>query len=275
MQIPVAPAVMGILNVTPDSFSDGGCYVNLDTAMCQVKEMVEAGVDIIDIGGESTRPGAQSVSTQQELDRVIPVIQAIHSQHEIMVSIDTSKPTVMEQAVLAGAGMINDVCALSQDGAMQAAASLKVPVCLMHMQGSPRTMQENPQYNDVCHDVTDWLAQRMEQCVDSGIMQENILLDPGFGFGKSLEHNLSLFTCVKAFARMGAGVVVGVSRKSMFSQLLNLPLNERDTISTVAAALAWNAGARIVRVHDTKHAIQARDFICAYSDAKGAITNDS
>ncbi|MGV6852278.1 MAG: dihydropteroate synthase [bacterium] len=263
--LPAAPAVMGIINVTPDSFSDGGRFFCVENALRQAQNMHEYGVDIVDVGGESTRPGAEPVSEQQELDRVIPVIEAIHKEFELKISIDTSKPKVMMESVRAGAMMVNDVQALQQEGAVEMLATLQVPVCLMHMQGKPTNMQNSPRYTQVVENVLSWLKQRFDICVMAGIQGSHILLDPGFGFGKSLQHNLQLFSQLKQFTSYGAGLLVGVSRKSMFDHLLKLDVANRDTISTVAAALAWQAGARIVRVHDVKHACEARDFIRAYS----------
>jgi len=258
---------MGILNVTPDSFSDGGFFMDLNAALCQAREMAQAGAQIIDVGGESTRPGAQPVPVQQELDRVLPVIEAIRNTIDVTVSIDTSKPEVMLAAARAGAGMINDVYALRQSGALQAVALSGLPVCLMHMQGEPRTMQEDPQYRDVVEDVLAFLQQRLQECVTTGINRELLLIDPGFGFGKKLDHNLELLRNLARFADIGVPVVVGLSRKSLLGQLLDLPVQRRAAASAALALLAAQRGARILRVHDV--AI-THDVIRAWEAAEGA-----
>lgn len=241
---------MGILNVTPDSFSDGGRWVAKSEAVEHAIAMQDSGADIIDVGGESTRPGAQAVSLQQELDRVIPVIEAIVARLDVPVSIDTSKPEVMRAAVSAGAGLINDVCALRQQGAMQAAADLAVPVCLMHMLGNPRVMQQDPSYEDVGVEVRDFLLERAKECENSGIAIENILLDPGFGFGKTLQQNIELFHTLPDLAAGAYPILVGVSRKAMIGQLTGREMPARVTGSVIAAVLACRLGAAIVRVHD-------------------------
>lgn len=248
---------MGVLNVTPDSFSDGGQWLGKPEAVQHALAMQDAGADIIDVGGESTRPGAQAVPLQQELDRVIPVIEAIAPQLSIPVSIDTSKPGVMREAVAAGAGMINDVFALQLDGAMQTAADLAVPVCLMHMQGEPRVMQDKPTYGDVGAEVKQFLLKRAQDCEKSGILKENIILDPGFGFGKNLQHNIELFHALPALVEIGYPVLVGVSRKAMIGQLTGREVTERMPGSITAAALATIQGAAIVRVHDVAQTIDA------------------
>jgi dihydropteroate synthase len=241
---------MGILNVTPDSFSDGGRWLGKADAIKHALDMQNAGADIIDIGGESTRPGANTVSLQQELDRVIPVIEAIVPRLSIPVSIDSGKPEVMREAVAAGAGLINDVYALRQTGAMQAAADLAVPVCLMHMLGEPRMMQQDPKYDDVGVEVKDFLLQRARLCEDSGIAPENIILDPGFGFGKTLQHNLDLFHQLPALVAGAYPVLVGISRKAMIGQLTGGEMPGRVPGSVAAAILAAQLGVSIVRVHD-------------------------
>ncbi len=245
------PQVMGILNVTPDSFSDGGRFIKADEAIAQALRMVEEGAAIIDIGGESTRPGAAEVSLDDELARVIPVIEALAPELSVPISVDTSKAGVMRAAAAAGAGLINDVYALRREGALQAAAATGLPVCLMHMQGEPRGMQANPQYEDVVAEVKGFLAERLAACEAAGIAREQVLLDPGFGFGKSLEHNLSL---LKHLAELdGAPLLVGISRKSMIGLILDgAPVDERLHGSVAAALLAAQAGARILRVHDVK-----------------------
>ena len=249
--------VMGILNTTPDSFSDGGQWAGRERAVARALGMVAEGADIIDVGGESTRPGAQSVGIEQELDRVIPVVEAIVRESDVTVSVDTSKPEVMEAAVTAGAGMINDVLALRRDGALRAAAKLGVPVCLMHMQGNPGDMQANPSYSDVVREVEGFLLQRARACEAAGIAREQIFIDPGFGFGKTLEHNLALFRALPEFCDSGYAVLVGVSRKSMLGALTGKPVGERLAGSVTAAVLAARAGAAVVRVHDVAETVDA------------------
>ncbi len=251
------PAIMGILNVTPDSFSDGGIFLARTNAIAHALRMVEEGADIIDIGGESTRPGAQSVSAQQEMDRVLPVIEALHRQVSVPISIDTSKPEVMRAAVAAGAGLINDVRALREDGALQTAAALKVPVCLMHMQGQPGTMQENPHYQSVVNEVAEYLQARLQAAQSAGIQVSNLVIDPGFGFGKTLEHNLELLRGLKELRRLGAPILVGLSRKSMIGKMLNLPVERRLHASVALALMALHNGADIVRVHDVAPTVEA------------------
>lgn len=250
-------AVMGILNVTPDSFSDGGLFLSSDRAVKRAQQMVDEGADVIDVGGESTRPGARAVSAQEELDRVIPVIELLREALPVPISIDTSKPEVMREAVAAGAGMINDVRALRADGALQAATELRVPVCLMHMQGEPRTMQENPSYYDVVQEVYEFLRDRGQACLDAGIDAGNIIVDPGFGFGKTLQHNLELLRNLREFTTLGEPVLVGFSRKSMIDKALGLPLAQRLPASIALAVLAMQNGASIVRVHDVGATSQA------------------
>ncbi len=243
-------AVMGILNLTPDSFSDGGLFMSRDQAVSHALKMADEGADIIDVGGESTRPGALAVSAQQELDRVLPVIEALQRQLEIPISIDTSKPQVMRQAVSAGAGMINDAKALREDNALATAAVLDVPVCLMHMQGEPRSMQTNPIYEDVVVEVRDFLSTRRQACLDAGIDEKKILIDPGFGFGKTLEHNLELLRNLSELKSVGAPVLVGLSRKSMIGKAIGLPVDKRLHASVALAILAVRNGANIIRLHD-------------------------
>jgi len=242
--------IMGVLNLTPDSFSDGGQWMGKTEAIQHALAMEDAGADIIDVGGESTRPAAEAVSLQQELDRVIPVIESIAPRLSVPVSIDTSKPEVMREAVAAGAGMINDVSALRFPGALQAAADLAVPVCLMHMLGDPRVMQNDPVYDDVALDVADFLLQRAELCASNGISKDNIVLDPGFGFGKTLQQNITLFHALGELISKAYPVMVGISRKSMIGQLTGKELTERVPGSITAAVLAAQMGAAIVRVHD-------------------------
>ncbi len=252
------PQVMGILNVTPDSFSDGGVFFARDAALHRAQEMYRAGAAIIDVGGESTRPGASPVELQQELDRVIPVIEALHAELPVVISIDTSKAEVMRAAVRAGAGMINDVCALRQPGALQAAAEAAVPVCLMHMQGEPRTMQRAPRYRDVVGEVSTFLQERATACREAGITPGRVLIDPGFGFGKSLQHNLQLLRGLPQLAALGYPLLVGLSRKSMLGKLLGeRPVEGRLHGSVAAATLAAWLGASIVRVHDVAPTVDA------------------
>ena len=246
------PQVMGVLNVTPDSFSDGGMFVDPEIALNQARTMVAEGAAIIDVGGESTRPGAADVSEQQELDRVIPIIERIHSQLDTIISIDTSKAAVMSEAVSAGAHMINDVCALRMPDALTTAARLDVPVCVMHMQGKPRTMQDNPQYNDVVKDVANFLQQRSEDIVLAGIPRDRIIIDPGFGFGKTVEHNINIMKHLDEFVRIGFPVLLGVSRKSTIGAILDRQVNERLPGSLALASMAALAGVKIIRTHDVK-----------------------
>ena len=253
------PVVMGILNVTPDSFSDGGLFIGQQAATNRVRQMIAEGAGIIDIGGESTRPGAQAVSIEEELARVIPVIEAVRAESDIPISVDTSKPQVMTAAIQAGASMINDVRALREPGALEAAAELKVPVCLMHMQGEPRSMQAEPQYQNVVDEVLEFLLQRVACCEAAGISRESLMIDPGFGFGKTLQHNLALFHDLQRFVATGLPLLVGVSRKSMIGEVLDIPVEERMPVSVALAGLAAWMGAVIIRVHDvqpTAHAVK-------------------
>ena len=252
-----SPLVMGILNTTPDSFSDGGSYTTLSKALEQAERMISAGVSIIDIGGESTRPGAPSVSLQEELSRVIPIISAIREKHDIWISIDTSKAEVMRQAIAAGADLINDVRALQEPGALEIAAEAQVPVCIMHMKGQPRTMQHNPEYTDVMDEVRTFLQQRISACEDSGIKRENIIIDPGFGFGKSVEHNYYLLANLDQFHSFGLPVLAGLSRKSMIYKMLDKQPAECLAGSITCALMAYQKGAQIIRVHDFDETIEA------------------
>ena len=245
------PLIMGVLNVTPDSFSDGGQHFDTDKAIESAKLMISQGADIIDVGGESTRPGAQSVSISDEINRVIPVIEALHRSTNVIISIDTSKPEVMKLAVEAGASIVNDVCALSADSALETVARLNVDVCLMHMQGSPRTMQKDPTYNDVVDDIKDFFSQKIEACIEAGIAEDKIILDPGFGFGKTLDHNLEILKRFNEFKSFGLPLLAGLSRKSMIGTLLNdRNVGGRVSGSVTAAIIAVQNGADIVRVHD-------------------------
>ena len=245
------PIIMGVLNVTPDSFSDGGKFFNASSAIDQAKSMVENGAGIIDIGGESTRPGAQAVTAKEELNRVIPVIEALSGQIKVPISIDTSKPEVMEQAVASGASIINDVNALRAEGAIEMAAKLKSDVCLMHMQGIPRTMQDNPSYDDVVEDIKSFFKERIEACELAGIELSSITLDPGFGFGKNLGHNIALLKNLSEFNEFGVSILAGLSRKSMIGTLLgDKDVDSRMIGSVTAALIAVENGANIIRAHD-------------------------
>jgi dihydropteroate synthase len=255
------PRVMGILNVTPDSFSDGGAFNMLENGLTQTTLMLSEGADIIDIGGESTRPGALDVSVQQELDRVIPVIESIYQRFDTIISIDTSKAQVMTEATNAGASLINDVRAMQDNGALDAAVKAKVPVCLMHMQGQPRVMQQNPMYNDVVKDVTTFLQERISVCCKAGIAHEKIIVDPGFGFGKSLEHNYQMLANLEEFHKLNVPILAGMSRKSMIGNLLHRKLNQRLAGNVAVATVAAQKGAQIIRVHDVKETVDAVKII--------------
>ncbi|WP_454442432.1 dihydropteroate synthase [Vibrio bathopelagicus] len=255
------PHVMGILNVTPDSFSDGGKFNSLDNALLQAERMIQAGVSIIDIGGESTRPGAPDVSLEEELVRVIPAIKAIRAKFDVWISIDTSKAEVMRQAVEAGADLINDVRALQEPGALEAAAQAQVPVCLMHMKGQPRTMQANPSYDDVFTDVEDFLKERVEACEAVGIPKEQLVLDPGFGFGKTIEHNYHLLAHLEKFHTLGLPILAGISRKSMIFKLLDKAPADCMVGSVTCATIAAIKGAQIIRVHDVEDTLEAMKII--------------
>jgi dihydropteroate synthase len=242
--------VMGIVNVTPDSFADGGRFIKLADAVSHAAEMVAEGADILDVGGESTRPGSAAVSADEELDRVIPVIEHLAREFDIPVSVDTSKAIVMREAVAAGARMINDVCALESEDAMSTAAGLGVPVCLMHMQGKPRSMQDAPVYDNVTDEVTDYLRGRIEASLAAGIDLSDIIIDPGFGFGKKLEHNLQLLRELDSLTELGVPVLVGLSRKSMLGAMTGRGVDDRLAGSLALALLAVQKGAAIIRVHD-------------------------
>lgn len=254
------PRVMGVLNVTPDSFSDGGKFDVTDGAVARALEMVSEGAAIIDIGGESTRPGAPDVDVDTELARVIPVIEALAATVDVPLSIDTRKPQVMQAAVNAGAGMINDVQALQGEGAIEIAANAAVPVCLMHMQGIPGTMQANPCYDDVVTEVGDFLVERAAACIAGGIPRERLLLDPGFGFGKTVEHNLLLLQQLHRLVERGYPVLVGLSRKSLIGKVLGLPVDKRLYPGLSLAVIAAWQGARIIRTHDVAATREALDM---------------
>jgi dihydropteroate synthase len=263
------PAVMGVLNVTPDSFSDGGRFVGRDAAVRQAEAMARDGAHIIDIGGESTRPGAADVPEQEELDRVIPVIEAVVAAVDVPVSIDTSKPGVMRAAVGAGGAMINDVRALRGEGALQAAVELQRPVCLMHMLGQPRTMQQRPEYGDVVAEVRDFLAQRVSECVAAGLPEDSIIVDPGFGFGKTARHNVELLSNLRQLRAIGRPILVGLSRKSILGDLTGRDVEERMPASIAAAVIAVSKGAAIVRVHDVRETVDALRVAAAIMERDG------
>jgi dihydropteroate synthase len=260
--------VMGVLNVTPDSFSDGGRFDRPQQALAHARQMVEDGASFIDVGGESTRPGAKPVSLQQELDRVCPVVEAIVGELDVVISIDTSSPQVMTQAAALGAGLINDVRALTRDGALQAAADTGLPVCLMHSQGEPDTMQNNPQYQDVCAQVSLFLAQRILAAQSAGIDSARIMLDLGFGFGKSLEHNLQLLARAEQFTVLGYPLLLGLSRKSMLGVITGRNVEERLPASLAAATICAMKGASVVRVHDVRETV---DVVRMAAAIKGAV----
>lgn len=252
-----SPSVMGVINVTPDSFSDGGKFLVPDDALQEAGKMVNAGAQILDIGGESTRPGATAVGEQEELDRVIPIIEAIGAEFDVAVSIDTSKPGVMRAAVAAGAAMINDVCALQADGALAAAVELQKPVCLMHMQGQPRTMQAEPRYDNIVDEVIQFLESRVTQCVDEGLGKNLLVVDPGFGFGKTPAHNVELLANLRQLRRIGCPVLIGVSRKSTLGVITGRDVDDLLPASIAAAVVAVMQGAQIVRAHDVAETVDA------------------
>lgn len=262
------PAVMGVLNVTPDSFSDGGRYLQWDAALRRAETMVEEGAALIDVGGESTRPGASPVSVQEELDRVLPVVERLARELPVPISVDTSKPEIIREAARVGVGLINDVRALRQPGALEAAAASGLPVCLMHLRGEPATMQQEPVYADVVAEVHAFLTERIRVCESAGISRERILVDPGFGFGKTLDHNLLLLRHLDRFTDLAAGVLVGISRKSMIGALLNAPLGERLSGGLAAAVIAFWQGASVIRAHDVRETVRAL-CVCAAARAAG------
>lgn len=251
------PHVMGILNVTPDSFSDGGNFTQLERAMTHARQMVADGATLIDIGGESTRPGAPDVSEQEELDRVIPIVERLVRECNVMISLDTSKAAVMREGCKAGAHLINDVRALQEPGALLVAAEADVPVCLMHMQGQPRTMQVEPHYDDLLEEVKAFFDERIAVCEAAGIGREKLLLDPGYGFGKTLAHNYQLLAEQRGLLGYGLPLLVGMSRKSMIGNLLARPVDERLAGSLACALIGMQQGARIIRVHDVRETMDA------------------
>ncbi|WP_181295738.1 dihydropteroate synthase [Pseudomonas sp. Q2-TVG4-2] len=262
------PHVMGILNVTPDSFSDGGQHIGVDAALRHAEAMVAAGATLIDVGGESTRPGAHVVSPIEELERVAPVVEAIARELDVVISVDTSTPSVIRESARLGAGLINDVRSLSRDGALDAAADSGLPVCLMHMRGEPGNMQDDPRYDDVTAEVLSFLRERMQVCVAAGIPVERIVLDPGFGFAKSLSHNLNLFKHMEHLHVLERPLLVGVSRKSMIGQVLERDVAHRLYGSLGLAALAVAKGACILRVHDVAETVDVVRMIAAVQTAE-------
>lgn len=262
------PIVMGILNVTPDSFSDGGIYNRYDYALKHAASMVDHGATIIDIGGESTRPGASEVSLQQELDRVIPIIEAVTERFDVCVSVDTSKAVVMAEAARAGAHIINDVRSLHEPGALEAAAETGLPICIMHMLGQPKTMQQTPDYKNVVAEVKQYLSDEIDRCEAAGIAKSRLIIDPGFGFGKNLAHNYQLLAKLNEFHALGVPLLVGMSRKTMIGELLDVPLEERLIGGIACAVIAAMQGAQIIRAHDVKETVQAMKIVQATLSVK-------
>jgi len=254
---------MGILNVTPDSFSDGGNFTQTDAATAHALTLIDEGVDVIDVGGESTRPNATPVSLQEELDRVIPVIETLSKQVDIPISIDTYKPAVMHAAIAAGASMVNDVKALQEDGAVAAVADADVAVCLMHMQGTPQTMQDAPSYGNVVSEVADFLIQRVEACEQAGIARDRVIIDPGFGFGKTRAHNITLVQQLEHLAKLELPLLVGLSRKSVLGQVTGNDVDARLHASVTAAVISAMKGAKLLRVHDVKATVEALKVVSA------------
>ncbi|MFI8414971.1 dihydropteroate synthase [Serratia sp. NPDC078593] len=263
------PRVMGILNVTPDSFSDGGKHNSLNDALLHAHALISAGATMIDVGGESTRPGAAEVSEEEEMARVVPVVEAIARRFEVFISVDTSKPGVIRESAKAGAHLINDVRSLQEPGALAAAVESALPVCLMHMQGEPRTMQQAPHYDDLMSDVQAFFQHHIERCTAAGIAKDKLLLDPGFGFGKNLAHNYQLLARLSEFHHFGLPLLVGMSRKSMIGQLLNVPPEQRVIGSVACAVIAAMQGAQVIRVHDVKETVEAMRVVEATLSAKG------
>ncbi len=258
------PQVMGIVNMTPDSFSDGGNYNNLDDAMRRVDSMIQAGATFIDVGGESTRPGATEVSVDEELNRVIPLVEKIAHYFDVWISVDTSKPQVMTESAKVGAHLINDIRALTEPGAVEAAAQTGLPVCIMHMQGAPKTMQNAPYYElDIYQEVDNFFTKQIQRCINEGIDRQKIILDPGFGFGKTLMHNYRLLATLERFHHLNLPLLVGMSRKSMIGQVLNVPPQERTLGSITCAVIAAMKGAKIIRVHDVKETFNALRIVQA------------
>lgn len=264
------PLVMGVLNVTPDSFSDGGRFTEVEAAVARAQQMAEEGAELIDIGGESTRPGAEAVPLDEERRRVLPLLEALTERVAVPLSIDTSKPEIMAEAGAAGVALINDVRALQAPGALSAAATLDAGICVMHMQGQPRMMQASPHYDDVVREVGDFLEERVAACIDAGIGRERIVVDPGFGFGKTLEHNLSLLRHLRTLiTRLDLPLLAGMSRKRMIGTLTGgMPAEERLYGSLAAAVLAAERGARVLRVHDVRPTVEALAIVQATIEAE-------
>lgn len=264
-----SPLVMGILNTTPDSFSDGGRHNTLDAALYHAEQMLNQGADMIDVGGESTRPGAPDVSVQEELDRVVPVVEALRSRFDTLVSVDTSAPEVMAASAAVGIDLINDVRSLARPGALQAAVATGLPVCLMHMQGEPRSMQHNPEYQDVVAEVCQWLAVRATECEAAGVLRQNLLIDPGFGFGKTAAHNYQLLQQLEKLAVLGMPVLTGLSRKRMIGDATGIAVAaDRVNGSVAGAVICALKGAAIVRVHDVRETVEAIRVVAATLGAK-------
>jgi len=264
----VVPLVMGVRNVTPDSFSDGGRYADVTAAFDQAMRMIAQGASVIDIGGESTRPGAMSVSVQQEIDRVVPVLERIAAASDILLSVDSSKAQVMSAALDAGAGMLNDVRSFSEPGALEVAVKAQVPICIMHMQGEPATMQSNPSYDHVVDEVMDFLSQRLAACVEAGVPRDKIMIDPGFGFGKTLQHNLQLFAHLDDFLALQAPILIGISRKSLFKDLLGRPIDQRLAGALAMTSSAVAQGVAVIRTHDVAETKDAVDVAYALAQRK-------
>ena len=270
------PVCMGIINVTPDSFSDGAQLqrtgtdhfeVDLDLTLSRAEKMVRDGAIFIDVGGESTRPGAETVSVEEQLARVIPVIEAIHKNLDVCISVDTSSADVIREAITAGAELVNDIRALTNSGALQRAVESDVAICLMHMQGQPRTMQTTYKYDDVVKEVIEFLQQRVQSCIQAGVDKDRLLVDPGFGFGKSIEQNFKLLKHLSEFASIDVPLLVGISRKSMIGGAIDRPVDQRLAGSIAATTQALNGGARIIRTHDVAATLDAIRVNCAYLDA--------
>lgn len=260
--------VMGVLNVTPDSFSDGGQFNRPEAAIARARQMAADGALFIDVGGESTRPGATPVSVQEELDRVCPVVEAIAKELDVVVSVDTSAPEVMAEVAALGAGLINDVRGLQREGAPEAVARAGIPACIMHILGEPETMQARPEYRNVCREVSSFLTERMRVAERAGVRPENIILDPGFGFGKTLEHNLQLLAAMEQLHVLGQPLLIGMSRKSMLGAITGREVNERLSASLAAATIAAMKGASILRVHDVRETVDAVKVVAAMKEAR-------
>lgn len=268
--LPPQPLIMGILNLTPDSFFDGGVYCKPELALARARQMIAEGVDIIDIGGESTRPGAMPVTAAEELARLLPIIRLLRAESDIVLSVDTTKAQVMEAAIIAGASMINDITALGDDSSLQCAADLDVPICLMHMQGTPETMQYSPYYQgEIVEEINRFFQQRLEVCLTAGIQKKNLILDPGFGFGKLPQHNLCIVNQLAEFRQHDLPLLLGVSRKSTLGHIVNQPIGERMVAGLTMAIFAVAQGLAIIRTHDVKETKQAFLTLAALENTKG------